>query len=444
MIASQQSVSGEFNPDLGYNRLDRTQTPLVSASKEVLSEMINSRSTSHDTSTEAKLPRRDWILLPLISLLTMMLMVVSTESLSRRMFSVSKTSIANGCVVRNDPAIGIQGVPNTVCWEKSPEGQLAEFRFNGCGHRAGMECGPKSPGTYRIVLTGGSVPLGASVPMEQTFAGLLPAEISKRTGRNVEIYNESMFMQSPGLVALHFNAVLAAQPDLVLWTVIPFDIQGSALSPGFQPMPGFLGKTRGRVKAALAADSIQTATQDILYTVHDLLDTTSSGLLLEHFLYESQSLYVKAYLKNVDNDSGFLKSHQSARWQTCLQYFAKYAADIEARAKAAGVPLVVVLVPNRAQAAMISMGEWPAGRDPYKLSDELRSIVVSDGATYADILPDYRGIPNPEQGFFPKDGHPNAEGHSTIARLIANELTSGAVPALRVTPGSQDMLKKGE
>jgi len=119
-------------------------------------KMTNFRSTGHETSTEAKLPRRDWILLPLISLLTIMLMVVSTESLSRRMFSVSKTSIANGCVVRNDPAIGIQGVQNTVCWEKSPEGQLAEFRFNGCGHRAGMECGPKSPGTYRIVLTGGS------------------------------------------------------------------------------------------------------------------------------------------------------------------------------------------------------------------------------------------------------------------------------------------------
>jgi hypothetical protein len=360
------------------------------------------------------------------------------------MFSESKTSVANGCIVRNDPASGIQAIPNTVCWEKSPEGQLAEFRFNGCGHRAGMECGPKPPGTYRIVLTGGSVALGASLPREQTFAGLLPAEISRRTGRNVEVYNESMYMQSPGLVLRHFNAVLAAQPDLVLWTITPFDVQSSAPEAEFQPLPGFLGKTRARVKAALATGSISTATQDLLYTVHDLLDTTSSGLLLEHFLYESQSQYVEAYLKNVDDDSGFLKSDLSARWQTCLRYFAKDAADIGARAKAAGVPLVVVLAPNRAQAAMISMGEWPAGYNPYKLNDEVRSIVASQGEAYADILPGYRGIPNPEQGYFPKDGHPNAEGHAVIARLIASELTSGAVPALRGVAGPQDILKKGE
>jgi hypothetical protein len=78
------------------------------------------------------------------------------------------------------------------------------------------------------------------------------------------------------------------------------------------------------------------------------------------------------------------------------------------------------------------------------LSDEVRSIVVRHGATYADIVPGYRGIPNPEQGYFPKDGHPNANGHATISRLIARELTSGAVPALRAVSGPQDILKKGE
>jgi len=43
-----------------------------------------------------------------------------------------------------------------------------------------------------------------------------------------------------------------------------------------------------------------------------------------------------------------------------------------------------------------------AGHDPYKLSDEVRSIVVSHGGTYADILPDYRGVPNPEQVTSPR------------------------------------------
>jgi hypothetical protein len=113
--------------------------------------MTNSNSTRRDPSTEAKLPRRDWILLPLISLLTICFLAASSESLSKRMFSESKTSAANGCLVKNDPLGGIRGIPNTVCWEKTAEGLLSEYRFNGCGHRAGVECGPKPAGTYRIV-----------------------------------------------------------------------------------------------------------------------------------------------------------------------------------------------------------------------------------------------------------------------------------------------------
>ena len=72
--------------------------------------------------------------------------------------------------------------------------------------------------------------------------------------------------------------------------------------------------------------------------------------------------------------------------------------DMEERAKAAGVPLVAVLVPNRAQSAMISMGEWPAGYDPYKLDNELSAIVTSHGGMYIDISAVTSApYPNPEQ-----------------------------------------------
>ena len=406
--------------------------------------MTNFRSTGHETSTEAKLPRRDWILLPLISLLTVSLIVVSTGSLSRRIFSASKTTVATGCMILDDASTGPRAIPNTVCWEKTPEGPLAEYRFNSCGHRAGMECGPKPPGAYRIVMSGSSFAFGLSTPRDETFAALLPQELSRMTGRPVELYNESMVWQAPGGVDKRFDKILAAKPDLVLWAVTSWDIAHTAPDLGLPADPGFLGRTRYRVKEALASHSIATAVPDIMNAVHDLLDVTSTGLLLEHFLYESQTQYVKSYLRNDDTEAGFLKAEPSGRWQNFLWYFDRDVADIAGQAKAAGVPLVVVLLPNRAQAAMISMGDWPAGQDPYKLSDEVRSIVVSHGATYADILPDYRGIPNPEQGYFPKDGHPNAKGHATISGLIARELTRGAAPALRVAIRPQDILKKGE
>ena len=396
-----------------------------------------SRLAGQGTSTDAKLPRRDWILLPLISLLTILLILVTTESLSRRIFFASKTTVAAGCMVLNDALAGPRAIPNTVCWQKTPEGPLAEYKFNSCGHRAGVECGPKPPGAYRIVMSGSSFAFGLSTPREETFAALLPTELSRMTGLPVDLYNESMVWRGPEGVDEHFDKILAAQPDLVLWVVTSWDVAHAATEPGLPSDSGFLGRTRYRVKAALAKHSISSAASETVDAVHDLLDVTSTGLILEHFLYESQTEYVNSYLRNDDAEAGFLNAEPSARWQKYLWNFDKDVADISAKAKAAGVPLVVVLLPNRAQAAMISIGQWPAAYDPYKLSNEIRSIVVAHGGIYADILPDYREVPNSEQGYFPKDGHPNAKGHATISSLIAKKLTSGAVPALQVTSGPQ-------
>ena len=85
---------------------------------------------------------------------------------------------------------------------------------------------------------------------------------------------------------------------------------------------------------------------------------------------------------------------------------------------------------------MISRGEWGAEFDPFKLDNELRSIIKSHGGMYIDILPYFRKIPNPEQDHYPVEGHLNASGHALIARLLAKEITS-AVPALSVSARSQ-------
>jgi hypothetical protein len=83
---------------------------------------------------------------------------------------------------------------------------------------------------------------------------------------------------------------------------------------------------------------------------------------------------------------------------------------------------------------MISlMGDWPGGFDPYKLDNDLRSIVVSHGGTYVDILPGFRAIPNPQLGYYAIDGHPNAAGHATITRLLSEKLVDGAVAGLGVS-----------
>jgi hypothetical protein len=386
-------------------------------------------------------PKRDWILLPLISLLTVCLLAGSTELLARWLFPEMATE-GEDCMIFTDPVSGARGIPNSVCWEKIPEGELTEYQFNRCGHRAGMECGPKPPGTFRIVMIGTSFAIGMRVPREQTFAALLPVELSRRTGLKVQLYNEAIPFKLPDTIAAHFDEALEAKPDMILWALNSSDIHTQS-QVAVLPAPAsvrnlsLLMRLRSHLKTIFAAKSFAAS-------VTAAFSSTRSATMLSHFLYESRSQYVKSTLMEDDDKVGYLKTEQSEGWQKRLSEFDRDAARIEAQAKAAGVPLVVVLLPNRAQAAMISMGQWPPGIDPYKLDEQMRSIITSHGGTYIDMLTDVRTIPDPQLGYFPVEGHPNGRGHGMFTALLASELTSGAVPALKATSPSQTASKQSE
>ena len=405
--------------------------------------------------TEEKLPRRDWVLLPLIGLLTVWVIVAGFRLMAGWMFPAAATTMG-GCLIIDDRSTGTRAIPNSVCVGQSYETGATEYRYNSCGHRAGMDCGPKPRGTYRIVMIGSSFNFGMWVPREKSFAALLPDELSIGTGRKVELYNESMLGGWPHSVALRLQEVYAAQPDMVLWVLSPRDVRNSskvlladlnasaksaATAPAAVRQASLVDRIRYRIDVSLAGNSLQDAL-GVMWTrffdgMTNSLTKSRSGVLLQHILYASRTQYLKSYLMapELDDDTadpGYLRATPSAKWQSYLQQFEIYAAEIEQSARAAGVPLVTVLVPERAQAAMISMGQWPEGYDPYKVGEEVRSIITRHGGIYVDILPDFRSIPDPERSYFPVDGHPDGNGHAIIARLIAKELTRGEVPALRV------------
>lgn len=393
-----------------------------------IARVTKSNSNNPENLKQAKLPWRDWILLPALSLLTISLIIVSLDLINQRVF-VSSYGAAEDCMVFNDPSTGALGIPNSVCREKIAEGEITEYRFNSCGYRTDLDCGPKRPGAYRIVMIGGSYAMGARVPNEKTFAALLPAELSQRTGRNIEVYNQGMPWRPPHVLADHFNEILAAKPDIILWILVPSDVWNPLWELARpQPQP---------VQHLSAYRQIRRDLGGVLIRVNAEL-YSRCGDLFRHFLYESQSQTITSYLaEKPDEPYGrkihgpeFMKIHPSVEWQSHLRDVEGDVAKIEDQAMAAKVPLVVTLLPERAQAAMISKGEWPEGFDPYKLDNELRSLIVSRGGTYVDVLPAFRNIPNAERGFFPLEGHPNAQGHAMISALLAKELTDGALPVI--------------
>ena len=165
---------------------------------------------------EARLPARDWLLIPALSLLTIVLLASSVEFVARSIYFRLPTSGEN-CLAMPDPARGAQGIPNCAVQEKIPEGQVTEYKFDSSGYRNNVSLGPRTSHTYRIVIVGTSVAAGFRIAQQQTIAALLPGELSRRLGRNVEVYNEGLPARTTSAIALDMDQAIAARPkhDLV-------------------------------------------------------------------------------------------------------------------------------------------------------------------------------------------------------------------------------------
>ena len=411
---------------------------------------------------QPKLRRRDWFLLPAVSLLTICLLAFSAEFLARWLYPETRIGFQN-CFAGNDPTGNAAVRPESVCWEQTPESPMkVEYRFNRRGHRAGTELNPKSSGTYRIVMIGSSLTQGLFVAREKTFAALLPAKLSTDTGRKVEVYNEATGGKFRGGPyprqdsAQHFDEVLAAKPDMILWVITPTDVMNFGLKENGAEDAASAGAASLQENPQLTPDA--TKPQPVWKKFSSSLarggfgerikirwEATRTSMALRHLLIasESQDEYIQSYLRDRD-DSSFLMTTPDAQWQRQLQSFDSESAGILEQARKVGVPLVAVLVPNRPQAAMISKGDWPAGYDPFKLDNEIRNSILIHGGQFIDILPDYRGIPGPERDYFPVDGHPDAGGQAIIFRFLAKELTNGTVPELKASTPRDIAMEPGK
>jgi hypothetical protein len=174
-----------------------------------------------------------------------------------------------------------------------------------------------------------------------------------------------------------------------------------------------------------------------------MADRTRSVLLLRVLLYANRQRYIRNFMMG-GGDAEYLKSDFNAASEQQLHLVDEDVATMEEQAAAAGIPFAAVLVPNRAQAAMISMGQWPADADPFKLNEELRAIVTRHGGIYLDILPDFQKLPDSEQGFFRVDGHLNAAGNAMVAQMLDQELHHAAIRSLTQAGPTGYLREKGK
>ncbi len=324
------------------------------------------------------------------------------------------------CLIMNDPRTGPRGLPGSYCRGNAAETRPVDYRFNECGFRTPHSCRPAAPGIFRIVMIGSSFNFGLYVQQSESFAVLLESMLSIRLQRPVDVVNESIFKAFDGAWAQRSELIMQPRPQMILWPLTPHD-----MVPCDGPPP-----PAGEPKMPAAELNFGSPTA-LWATVINKLSKSTEGVMLQHYLFRSESQYLDHALME-HSEVEYLRVPASAFERACIAQFAADFHQVAANARAAKVPLVVTLLPAHEQAIMLANDSWGQGYDPNQLGRQVRRIVEAEGVRYVDIMPELRSVPNAGAGYLPVDGHPNREGNRMFAELVGTALMrTGTVPAMK-------------
>jgi hypothetical protein len=345
-----------------------------------------------------RLPRRDYALLPLLSLLTVLAMLGAAEIASRLVF----TEHEQDACMATDPQLGTRFRPNCTSRVKAMEGPWVVNEYNACGYRTPQPCGPKPAGAVRIAVLGSSMAQGYLVPYRETFAARAAGQLAQSCRRPVEFQNLASIGYVWTRLAARVGDALALRPDAAVIVVVPFDLQQSETPPAREdPQP-----SNGR---------------DLMKKLDSLASNSRAIVAAQHFLFTRPDIYVQLYLGYGDR-ADFLRPPFGPLWQRRLSDFDRLLAGIADRFHTARIPLFLVYVPQRAQAALLAAHQAPTGVDPRAFGRRIGEIAARHGVQYVDTSAAFSRLPQAADLYYPVDGHLSGRGDAVLARAVAGAL----------------------
>ena len=344
-----------------------------------------------------RLPRRDFLLLPLIVVGTFAFLMVCGE-FSARLLWPERTDVS--CAV-HDAATGERFQPNCVATTKAAEGPWVENRFNDCGYRTAESCRLRGAEQLRAIVMGSSISRGALVPYTDTFAARASATLSRLCTRLVDFQNLGTDWGDLATLDHRIPEALALDPKAIIIAVGAFDL----------------------IHMSEAVEPVKHTQQLTLHDVVALLkQNTRIFIVAQHYLYRDVSAQISAFLRNGSDSSSYVDAPLPPIWHQRIDFLGGVLARITAQTRAAGVPVVLLYVPDRAQAALEIPRFAHPGLNPLGLGEALRQVALAQGAEFADLTPDFAAAQDFASLYYQADGHPSAGGHRIIGRRVVNIL----------------------
>ena len=350
---------------------------------------------------ERSFRRRDFLILPALCAITLLLMVAVPELLAEHAFQQKKM---DACL-RPDPVLGFRALPNCQARYKSGEGPWAENDYNECGYRSKASCLTKPRDTFRVALIGSSTSMGYLVPYDQTFAVRSEKILSATCGHAVEFQSLGGLGYQWGRMEARMDEALRLKPDLVVATLTPFDLR-QPLQPADDTAP----QPHGLVGSLVS-------------TLRGVVQGSALWFAVLHYRAELPATYIRFFLRDPDR-SGYLSKPFSPFWQQQLGYTKTLIDNLAAKARADNVPMMLVFVPLRAQAVLLKhAAEFPAN-DPTAFDDAVGKIAEQDGVTFLDSTPVLAAAANIDPLFYAVDDHITGAGSAILADMVSHAIAA--------------------
>ncbi len=351
------------------------------------------------------LPRRDYLILPLLSIVTILLLFGTAEGGARILWPQREF---DDCL--NYSIVDPRYRPNCTSQAKDAEDPKVTYHYNECGYRTAANCGPKRQGTARIVLLGSSNTQGQYVPYDEIFATRTGNSVARDLQRVVEIENISAPYVSPLICYRRISEVTLLEPDLVVLSLAPGDLW-------WKIDPELLIQSHS---PSVHINQLSTAGKDFSFLPNFpevLVNHLTAVKMTQHYLFQDTDFFIRVSLAGGDR-LGYLQRSFAPSCEARFSDLKTLVVEMAAKLRARQIPLLVVAIPSRIEAALLNAKRRQAQLDPFAFGNRIREIAEDADATYVDLMRPFSLLPRPEDLYFPVNLHPTSEGHEAIAREL--------------------------
>jgi hypothetical protein len=243
--------------------------------------------------------------------------------------------------------------------------------------------------------------------------------LKRDCAKQVDVQNLGVPEASPIYVYRRLSETIALKPDVVVYPLTPFDLE-----QGMDPR-AFAERNN---PAYLASKPAAPYKRGLFAEIQRQITGSRTVLVAQHFLFANRDTFLRLYMVYGDK-ADFLRQPLTPRWQKRFADMDVLIGDMADRFRAAGIPLVIMPVPSRAEAALLSSPQRQAHTDPWAFGRLLDRIAARHGAVSVDLVDRFGRLPNSDRLFFVVDGHLTKEGQAVMADELAHKLECRAIPA---------------